>query len=251
MNEKIITEEYYKNFDINGFIKKTLFLKKKILETKKPINRKKYYTELYATYIQVIEIFCINTFVASEQELFKNIFIPNNEIKEKIEERFLVERYNYGGVFSEYLIKSFVFNLKEDKKDRVNQIKNYKTLLKEAVKDYLADFDFLNAYKHGFRVFSGDKSSLSVGLQGKNNAKISNYSSSVSYYKKRNNTIYRCDIYFNWERAYIKIMILLNVLNSIKRTYTKKGVSKVEYFVFDEKKLNKSFGCFRVCSPLK
>ena len=83
-----ITREYYKNFDVGVLNDKLNFLVKKLSKIKTEKIKKTYYTELYATYLQLIEIFCINTFAVSDNDLLGNIFLSNNEINKKVRSRF-------------------------------------------------------------------------------------------------------------------------------------------------------------------
>lgn len=248
-----ITKEYYENFDLAVLNDKLNFLVRKLTKLKTEKTRKIYYTELYATYLQLIEIFCINTFAVSDNDLLKNIFLSNKEIQDKIQSRFYEEMNHDGTDFITYLLTNFVFANKDDKKDRTEQKLEYKRLIKESIDDYAKDKDFLNSYKHGFRVFSGEKNSLSIGMTGGSSmAKIQDYSALVSYYKKDKRGVWRCSISFNWERVYYKSMVLITVLENLKKVYLNTGKEiKFEYVTFlDKQKMVSTYGCFRMCSPI-
>lgn len=248
-----ITKEYYKNFDLSILKKKFDFLATKITALKTEKAKKVYYTELYATYLQIVEIFCINTFAVSDNDLLKNIFLSNSEIYKKIQGRFLNEVNADGQDFVTYLLSNFVFANKDDKKDRVQQKNDYKHMIKESIDDYVSDKDFLNSYKHGFRVFSGEKSYLSISTDVSMSATlIQGYSASVSYYKRDKVCISKCVICFNWERVYVKVAILITVLENLKKVYLAEGKKvNFEYITFEDRiKIVNKFGCFRVCSPV-
>ena len=245
--------EYYREFDVGVFYKKLKTIAKKIDSLKKERNKKIYYTELYATYMQIVEIFCVNSFAISEKDLLSNVFLSTTAIQKKIETRFFKDRNKKGQTFVEYLVDGFVFNLANDNKDRTEQKSNYIRLTKEAIDDYTQDKDFLNSYKHGFRVLSGEKSSLSIGVTGgKSMMKIADYTSSVSYYKKdkRNGAVLKCDISFNWKRVYAKSVVLLNILDNMRRTYLAEENQKVDFLIFESKLLDSEYGCFRMCSAV-
>jgi hypothetical protein len=192
-----ITREYYENFDLAILDDKLNFLVGKLSRLKSEKRKKIYNTELYATYLQLIEIFCINTFAVSDNDLLKNIFLSNRDIQEKIRARFCEERHNDGTSFITYLLNNFVFANKDEKKNRTQQKLDYEHMIKESIDDYTKDKDFLNSYKHGFRVFSGEKNSLSIGITGGSSmTKLQDYSSSVSYYKKDVRGIWKCTISF-------------------------------------------------------
>jgi hypothetical protein len=247
-----ITKEYYENFDLTVLNEKLNFLVKKLSMLKSEKAKKINYTELYATYLQLVEIFCINTFAVSDNDLLTNIFLSNGEIREKIQARFN-EESNDGKDFITYLLTNFVFANKDDKKDRTLQKSAYKHMIKESIDDYTKDKDFLNSYKHGFRVLSGEKNSLSIGMTGSSvMTKIQDYSASVLYYKKDRGSIWKCTVSFNWERVYVKALILINMLENMKKVYLNTGKKiNFQYITFeDEEKISSKYGCFRICSPV-
>lgn len=251
-NEDFATE-YYKNFDIDIFCKKLEEIKKKLSTLKRERSRKVYYTELYATYLQIVEIFCINSFAISDKDLASNIFLSNRAIEKKIESRFYSQHNEKGQTFVEYIVHELVFNLIADKKNRDKEKRNYVRLTKEAVDDYLKDKDFLNSYKHGFRVVSGEKSSLLIGVTGgKNMSKIADYSSSVSYYRQDKSTsaVLKCDISFNWERVYVKLSVLLNILENMRRMYLSDTKDDIQTLTFDNTVIDPKYGCFRTCKEV-
>lgn len=253
MKPTLITIEYYENFDLAVLNEKLNFLVMKLTKLKSEKARKTNYTELYATYLQLVEIFCINTFAVSDNDLLGNIFLSNREIREKIQSRFFEEKTLDGKDFISYLLTNFVFANKNDEKDRSQQKSDYKQLIKESIDDYTKDKDFLNSYKHGFRVFSGVRNTLSIGMaDGNSMTKIQDYSASVSYYKKDKRDIWKCTISFNWERVYYKAMIIITILESIKKVYLNNGREiNFQYVTFeDRQKLISSYGCFRICSPV-
>lgn len=248
-----VTKEYYENFDITILNNKLNSLVKKLSKLKSEKIKRIYYIELYATYLQLVEIFCINTFVVSDNDLLKNIFLSNRDIQEKIKDRFYEERNHDGKDFITYLLNNFVFANKDDEKDRTQQKSDYKSMIKEAIDDYSKDKDFLNSYKHGFRVFSGEKNSLSIGMTGGSMVKLQDYSASVFYYKKDKRGVWKCTISFNWERVYVKAMVLITVLENLKKVYLNAGKRmNFEYVIFeDRKQIHGKYGCFRMCSPVE
>ena len=167
--------------------------------------------------------------------------------------RFFEEKTHDGDDFVTYLLKNFVFANKDDKKDRTQQKSDYKHMIKESIDDYTKDKDFLNSYKHGFRVFSEEGHSLFVGMSGSNESeKIQDYSASVSYYAKNEGVVSRCTISFNWERVYVKSLVLITVLENLKKVYLDNGKEiDFEYVTFENRQLVASkYGCFRVCNPV-
>lgn len=82
--------------------------------------------------------------------------------------------------------------------------------------------------------------------------KVSEYTASVSYYKRDKETraTLKCDISFNWERIYIKSMILLNILENMRRTYLSQTDKEVQFLTFDNKLIDPKYGCFRMCKEV-
>lgn len=246
-----LTKEYYENFDVEIFQHKLNFIVKKLNTLKSEKSRKKYYTELYATYLQIVEIFCINAFAVSDNELVENIFLSNFDVREKIKTRFGGETNGKNEDFISYLLNNFVFAKKDDNKDRTQQKNDYQRMVVESIDDYKNDKNFLNSYKHGFRVFSNERTSISIlPANGKTAFKLQDYSSSVSYYSKECNDcpILKFTICFNWERVYVKASILINILENMKNIYLHPGEKiKFVYITFnDRQKVDSKFGCFRV-----
>lgn len=243
-----LAREYYKNFDLDIFQRKLNFIIKRISKLKTEKCKKVYNTELYASYLQIVEIFCINAFAVSDNDLLGNIFLSNFDIQKKIKDRFFEERNEKGENFILYLLNNFVFVLTDDKQDRSQQKRDYEEMTKEALDDYTKDKDFLNSYKHGFRVFAGGRSSLSIGFK-KSSLNLQNFSSSVSYYKRSEGGFLRCDIYFNWDRVYAKACILISILTNMKRVYLSQGEVLNLGYVYPKNRdmMQKAYGCLRIC----
>lgn len=242
-----LADEYYKNFDIDIFNKKLSFLVKNVSKLKSEKAKKVYSTELYATYLQIVEIFCINMFAASDKDLAGNIFLNPTELNKKIESRFYKERTENGEDYVSYLINNFVFALKDDVKDRTSQKVYYKRFVKEAIDDYLKDKQFLNSYKHGFRVFPGEKAVFSIGLTGSNESFLQQeFSSSIYFYSKSEDktSIVLCSVFYNWQRVYIKSLVLLNILENTKKSHFR-NEQVFNYLTFDPKLVDNKKGCVR------
>lgn len=246
-------KDYYRNFDISSFSKRLENTKKKLLTLKTERARKSHYLELYSTYLQLVEIFCINIFATSDKDLFGNIFLGTGEINKKIQQRFFEERNISNEDYIEYILNNFVFNISKDSKDRTQQRRYYKKLIKEAVIDYQKDRYFLNAYKHGFRVFSGEKSSLSIAMTGSHKAFLSQeFSSSVHYYRKDKDTksVLLCAVNFNWERVFVKSYVLINVLENMKKVFLR-SEETIQLLTFVPEIVDSKTGCYRTTQEIQ
>lgn len=207
-------KDYFSDFNLELFEKRLDFtlLKLKNLKTEKA--RGIYYIEIYSSFIQLIEIFCINSIAISDNNLFDNLFLSNKKMTQKIESRFFHERSNSNQKYIDFILNTYVFN---GYKGTEQQKNIYKQLLKEGVQDYLKDKNFLNSYKHGFRVKSSAGRKVYISTNNKDFHGITSLNSTVHYLTKENNIIYENTIGFNWERIYTKCAIMINVLDAMKQ----------------------------------
>ncbi|MBU0727454.1 hypothetical protein KKA95_02110 [Patescibacteria group bacterium] len=127
-------------------------------------------------------------------------------------------------------------------------------MLKEAIEDYLKDYDLLNAYKHGFRVKSHGSTTITMKAE-KSNApvfKIGSFNASISYLKKKGKTVDRHDISFNWERIMQKAYFLLSIMENTQKILLNAGTEiKLDTLaVTDEMEFSKHFGVSRFKTQL-
>jgi hypothetical protein len=143
------------------------------------------------------------------------------------------------------MMENYVFGFKDKSK-----IKEYEkryaehiSIVKECVNDYLEDYEFLNAYKHGYRakaLFGDTKISI-------NNHKLLQGDSDLTYYCKRGNSILRCNITFNHKRILGKAFFILEMLKNAQKIYLSPGkkVTLVHHYIADFESWSKSFGTAR------
>lgn len=254
--------------EINNFLKEKQFSEwKKILEfyisniTNENIEEKErnfWILKLYSLYIQFIEIFSINIFIITENTLFKNLFMPNNELKQKIEKQLGSNDY------INYLCKNWIFGVKQ--KEKINNFSEkeslYRNLIKEISTDYTSDQELLNAYKHGFRLESKGFTNIKMMREAKPNQvfSIGDYNSSIFYWTKgrklkdkdESNIIFENRLFFNWERIEYKFIILDNILENVLKVFFAEGktVKLSHLYIDDREELNKSFGTMRLRMPI-
>jgi hypothetical protein len=260
--------EHYKDIDFDYWYKNADYAVKRINELKRDKNRFPYYLQLYTSYIQLLEIFATNVFALTEGDLFGNLFISNQELRKKIGSSFTAKNYNsnqgvqnfmdyyvfWKGIFGSIIVQGY------DEK-----IKVYKSLLNESMKDYMADYDLLNAYKHGFRIKPTGNNSIYISPNDKPEQGFGmQFNAGVYYlvrkYDKETKTyvVSENSVSFNYERVFQKIVYLTNMLNNAKQAiiYSYKPPAKgkqikVETFVvLDKKELSKYIGNFRWSKPL-
>jgi hypothetical protein len=251
-------KEYYKDIDFLGWFKlvNVYIDKLKVLKTDKARNI--WTLELYTTYLQLVEIFCINIFVLVENDLSKNLFIGNNVLRIKIEEVFKAKKETENGTetFISYLLDNWVFGIKEREKinNLVDKKKMYKNILEETLNDYKNDYQLLNAYKHGFRTKSLGKNNISINRDGNSNQYfiIGEYNSLIIYFQKQQGIIYENKLSFNWQRVVAKSFILLNILENAQKILLADGKKEIilnTLFITDKDNFQKHFGTARFSSP--
>ncbi|MCF7846712.1 MAG: hypothetical protein K9M51_01440 [Candidatus Gracilibacteria bacterium] len=250
--------EYYKEVDFSIWEKSVNVCFDKLNKLKTDKAKTPWALKMYTNYLQLIEIFCINVWIISEGELYKNLFIGNADLRKKTEDTFLNKktRNAQGMDFLTYFLESWVFGIQE--KNAINNLdqkrRTYESLLREALEDYLKDYDLLNAYKHGFRTKSRGANSVSIKREGGDNPPflIGNYNTKIIYLSKKNKAVYECSLAFNWERVSQKYFFLLNMLENTQRVLlAENGKIKLDtLYPLDNKEFNKYYGAFRVNVPL-
>ena len=212
--------EYYREVDFSIWEKSVNICFDKLKKLKTDKAKTPWALKMYANYLQLIEIFCINVWIIT------------------------------------YFLESWVFGIQE--KEAINNLsqkrKTYATILREALEDYLKDYDLLNAYKHGFRTKGRGGSNLSIKKEVGNTKPITigSYNTTIIYLSKREKTIYECRLAFNWERVSQKYFFLLNMLeNTQKVLLADNGKIKLDtLYPLDNKEFNKYYGAFRVNIPI-
>lgn len=227
----------------------------KITENSIDKEEKKFWVlKLYSLYIQFIEVFSINLFIITENNLFDNLFLPNDKLKQKIEQQLGSD------VFIDHLCKKWIFGV--SKPENISNLADkeslYQTLIKEVVKDYVSDQELLNAYKHGFRLESKGQMSLKISRGGESGQTFSvgDYNSSVFYWSRgrgsEKDVIFENRLLFNWERVQQKFTLLDNILENVVNIFSSFGkkVNLTHLYIEDRKEFNKPFGTLRMRQPI-
>lgn len=204
-------------------------------------QRKKQYAiiDLYSMYIQLLEIFFINIIIISAREKgFFNILFraTDKKFREDVRGQFLDKK------FQAWFMTKLVFGLKEKRsiENYVGKRKVYISMLVEAVEDYLANYNLLNAYKHGFRILSSDD---------KLYQEASGTDSTLIYYTKEGDIIYENIACFNYKRIIQKCLFLLSMINNSKIIFLAqekklKGVKLDHWYITNSEIFNKEKGYF-------
>jgi hypothetical protein len=204
---------------------------------------------IYSTYLQLIEVFYLNVFTITENQI-SNLFLNNSKLREKISGL---------GANPEYLaffFEKWVFGLKEKTSIRNYHEKAslYLSVLKESTKDYLQDYDFLNAYKHGFRAHSGGPTSISISHDSNPDQRhlVTQHNSSVIFLSREQNTIFERSIAFDWQRVIQKCEFLLSMLQNTKQILQANGetIQLITLFLDEGNKHSEHAGVSRFKRPI-
>lgn len=204
---------------------------------------------IYATYLQLIEVFFMNIFAITQNNL-TNLFLRNEELREVL-----------GNVKTRDAAKSafldeWVFYVAD--KSTINNYEKKKTLytrlLDESISDYLQDYELLNAYKHGFRTHARGPMTVSISADS-NPGQVflaSSHNCSVNFLCKEKDFVYERTIGFNWQRIMQKCEFILHMLENtkIRLETTVRLVDLNTLFPLDEITFDQHFGVSRFKKPL-
>ena len=230
----------------------------KINQYKRLSNKAPYIIDIYATYLQLIEIFMLNTLALLKND-WSVIFKGNTELRDLIIEMFYDDiekkRFNTQIIFD--LINNLVLGLEGtvEMKNRKEKLLNYSKFLQEIIADYMTDYDLLNAFKHGYRVQGSGENSISIAPSGSDKSFLLNkFTSSIVYLSKKKNIVYEMSVSFNYERIFLKIQYLINILENIKEIecaiYEKRPIKVLHHLVITDKaKVQSSWGNSRWKTP--
>jgi hypothetical protein len=255
--------DYYNSIDFSHWQKKIMYNASKLHHLKTDKAKSGYLLELYSAYMQLAEILLINMKICTTRgrDFHKNLFIKNNELHQ------FIENEAQTAEFIDWFLTNYDFGIVEK-----STIKNYqqkyelhKTLLEEVMEDYSKDFDFLNAYKHGYRVQgSTETQTFSIGIEGSQTVPFASYDVYLAYHSngkdpsgQAQSLIFQNTIYMKLYRVVAKAAFITIVLENIKAILasqsedSKNRPTKVTHFVLKDKKAwDESFGAFRWHEPV-
>lgn len=252
-------EKYYKQIDFNIWQTKAYRAFSKISTYKRQKNKSPYVIDLFSTYIQVSEILLINlaaVLSGSDNGFIARLFITNKDLRD------LIKKNLYkNDVLDETLIKSilldyvFSFNDKSQISNLEEKISIYTLMIKESINDYFEYYEFLNAYKHGYRVQASGRITLTLkGGVNSQSLQIGDYNSSITYYSKAGEIIIENIASFNYERIYQKITYVLNIMICVQKTVLARFSGepyKLEHLeVVDKNEFHKYFGSLHFPNPI-
>lgn len=220
---------------------------------------------LYSLYLQSVEVFFINLFAIrkSGDSFISAIFISNKNLQHKIRKE-QDKQYPEIRDFLKYYILPILIEKRKNEDKATEELHRYQVILAEIIKDYIQDFELLNAYKHGFRVkFRSEKSSVSFSVgENKELFKLADMDSTIEYLSRRTDQIRKVQTItssftsFNEYRVVIKARLLGYLLADLvllcQHTLEPKtdGVTVFLLEIEDMNKWRNSFGNFRNKSPI-
>ncbi len=235
--------KYFKDIDFEYWEKRLANIVSKIKMLKTSKAKSIYLVDCYSVYLQLLEIFFINILALSVKgkTFFHFLFIGNQELRKYVKANFLNKE------FQKWLMENYVFGFKDKSiiREYEKHCADNISVVKECAKDYLEDYDFLNAYKHGFRAkafFGGNK--VNIGgytiLQG---------DSELTYYSQKGNSIFKCTITFSHKRILGKSFFILAMLKNAQKVFLAQGNNRKmklsHCYIKDVDDWNKSFGTAR------
>lgn len=252
-------KKYYEQVEFDYWEERLFTAYRRYKKLTKPENKAKYIVEIYSIYIQAMEILLINMHVLTvpPKDFLIALTIDNADIR-KFGEDLLKNRKFLEGFTHNFLYK--IRGVKDIDEEAQKKIDYDVNLLLECLKDYKENYNFLNSYKHGFRLHSthGDNY-VAVGTAPDSMFKILSGDSQLTYYEfSRSNgetAISEVSLTFSHMRivgkALFAIYYLQNIRLSALASYNRP--QKVRYPVFyinDPERWSKDFGQSRFKSEL-
>ncbi|NBV83674.1 hypothetical protein EBR57_06090, partial [bacterium] len=183
------------------FESKVAFICGRLRKLKRHSSKLPYIAELNGMYNQILENYFINLLLLSGKNV-DPLFISSAELRKQI------EAVLKNPQFIRNLITELIFGVQE--KDKIS---NYECRLSEYTRkyekfctDYLADYEFLNAMKHGYRI------SFKVGgTIGFNGHPIMSSDTNLIYFTKKKDGIYEHSIWFNHKGMIVNLLYALSM----------------------------------------
>jgi hypothetical protein len=249
---------HYENADFDSLNKKVIQLFNKFNRLKDKRKQNEVVLDLYILYLQVIEILFINAHALSVKlEYFPSaLFIDSINLR-----KFIKENFSKTTQVSAWFLGDCVFPIRKGDKDIKESYILYNNLLKEAVTDYLDNFDLLNAYKHGYRINAKyDKVTLSLITQSGESFVLNESDSTIVYFSKENinetPTVFEHSLSFKIGRIFGKCVFVCTLLNNMRATtllnYKKKirGKKITRFYINDQRKWSMSHGGSHIKKPI-
>lgn len=242
--------DYFNNIDFDYWEKRLNFSLDKIHKLKKNKSKSYYLIDIYSIYLQLLEIFFVNTLILSVKEdgFLSILFADNHKLREMVGQQFTNPQ------FVNWFMDNLVFGFKD--KTKINNYekkrREHQQILKESAEDYLRDFEFLNSYKHGFRVQIHFDAVVGIGGTALLKADTELAYFTKERFNREKDIVCKNQIMFNHQRVVTKSYFILQMLKNCQKVFLAQGkdVNLQHYFLTDLDKWQKTFGVARFKEPL-
>lgn len=254
---KDFMRKHYLNADFEIWSRKNRSLYLKFQGLKDPRKQTAALLELYTGYLQTAETLFVNIHAVSKSLAgFPGALFIDNQRLRKLVDNELTKNTK----FLEWYLLNYVFFGKKDSELYKKRHDLYRQLLKECAKDYLADYQLLNAYKHGYRVTANKgKSQLSIRPKAGEAMLLDEYDSSILYFAKENReeekVITENTVNFKNDRIFGKTLFLTSLLSNLRavallRAGYKGRAATADFNITDKKIWEKGYGSWRSKQPV-
>jgi hypothetical protein len=200
--------------------------------------------------LQATEILFINSHALSSpvDRFPSSLFIDSSNLR-----KFIDENFTKTTKLSSWFFSKLVFSVIKDDPKTHEKHDLYSNLIKEVSKDYLDNFDLLNAYKHGYRINARhDQTTLSLSVGNGQHFKLNDSDSTITYFSKENRDgtpiVLEHSLNFKIGRIFGKCLFVCSLLNNMRVTmllYYKKPVGKNDissFYINDKNEWSSMFG---------
>lgn len=244
-------KKYYEQIDYSYWQDRILTANRRYSTLKTGKSKARHIMDIYAIYIQLTEILLIhiNSLRVPPQHFLHTLAVNNQEIREFGEKLLEPGSSNYLRGF----VENFVYKIRggsSTEKDLSFDV----NLIKECITEYLKNYQFLNSYKHGYRVQSTHGANYLSIRSGDGPAfKLFEGNSQLTYYevvrkKGALKTLSEISISFKNERIFGRALFLVTLLENIRISElyalgVLKGKQKYPvFYIKDRKEWNSHFG---------
>lgn len=256
--------DHYKNMDVDYWFNKVNSLHTKMERLKDPKKQSRVVFELYSTYLQILEVLFINSNAVGKK---LNYFPGSLFISSKKLQKFIDESFTETTRFSTWFMDNYIFSIQREAIDYKERYKQYSNLIKECAKDYLDNYQLLNAYKHGCRVVAqhGKNYVSLTDKHGKNHLLVEG-NCQITYFSKEplektddpalegTPTVFKRSISFKIERVFGDCAFIITLLQNMRlvtlHSLGAKPKGPILQVTLQKDEWKKSFGGFSFKQPL-
>lgn len=238
---------YFERADYMYWYDRLMWAWRRHAELKRPENKARQLVDAYSIYMQCVEIMLINmnSLMVPRERFLRSLTIDNFKIREfgqkVLDDRDLLRKFTKNGIYQ----------LRNEQPTEAELNFDVSTL-RECIQDYLKNYNFLNSYKHGFRVNSASGPNfMAFGKGGGPTFKLFEGDSQLTYYDFRKDdgvqSMYETTIYFKHSRVFGKSLFTIIYLMNM-RLFTLRGLGDTRrykrpfFIIYDKEDWDNAFG---------